>query len=970
MSDPVEVQPGDKVFTNAAGETVAVAPGFERDAMAQGFAPTETTYVKDGNDVRALSGQEAAAALTANPFASTVRGGDFFAAEERKDFESLPGRAGAFGIGAGRGLSFGASDWVGSELGGDDYRTYANKQGFYNPGTLLTGEVAGMLAPALVSGGASSGASLGLRGARLATAPARGVFALAEGAGGLATRGLVGAGLAEGGLAARAGGALARGAVEGAVFGGGAEVSKQSLAGTPLDIDKIVASAAHTAVIGGVLSGGLAVAGAGLSRLRAGRAADGLEGKMADGAIAQQAEEAGAAAEAKAIGMGAAPEAAAAARAEAHAAATETGLAARAAEQPTFGQRAVSWFEDISGEARSGKSAGQKAEALADEMAVRAVGLPRAEMRALYRQSEEAFTRVAKTVRNDIPAALGKPLSSLSKEEIAIGAEKVQGGFGSKIEDVVTRAETANGGRIEMNVKNIAEEMREKILKPLADDPSAVAQHNWAKGWIDRYEQSATAQSWRGSRDLRSSLDKRIKWGKQNLDETTATMQEMRGLLENRLVQAGEDASAKAGGSFAKEYAEAKAGYAAASTVLKGAEEADVRLLTNRGLGFSEQVGGGFGASTGATVGGAILGPAGALVGGALGYLGAAYMQRQIKLYGPQIASEMLGKLATEQVLNREIAAVSAKVSGAVKSAVSGKASGDAAKVSRFQGEIVAVEGKAANDTARAAEAKAAAKAPEKAEATSAETEAKGSKLRGVLAGAAGEAGKRAAPGAGSVAGEAKRKDERDQANLEERYRRERERVAQLVVSPARIEAQTAALAAGRADIAAGVRAQLAKHAKWLQDQAPKSAAAATSLTPHLVPDSPAPTEMAAWLRKAEGLKNPMDTLDDIGNGTASREALEALAFGYPDLHREIVTQVYQELGQAKEPVPYAKRLQLGLLLGVPTDPTMTPKFIAAAQESYKADPALSQASPPPRQGKAPDLSSAWETRTEKLLDQ
>ncbi|MCH9836733.1 hypothetical protein K0U83_13785, partial [bacterium] len=381
VPEPIE-QPGDVIMTDAEGNRVAVAPGFEREAIAQGLAPEGTQYVRDGNEIRALPGREAAAAIAANPFANFSTGQAFSQNEERKDFESIGGRAGSFGLGAARGLTFGGSDFIGSEIGGDDFRSYAKNAQLYNPGTSLAGEVTGMLAPALLTGGESAGLSLAARGARVATAPARAVFGAAEGIGGLASRGAVGLGAAEGGLAARFAGSAARGAVEGAVFGAGNEVSKQSLAGTPLDVDKIVASAAHTALIGSALSGGLTVAGAGFSRLTAGKAADGIERAAAreagavDAAVVREGESAFAAAEARAVASGATPEAAAAAGAAAkqevmstalakvNAAGMEGAAAAGAERGETMGEKAVRWFEGASGEARSGKDFGAKASQL------------------------------------------------------------------------------------------------------------------------------------------------------------------------------------------------------------------------------------------------------------------------------------------------------------------------------------------------------------------------------------------------------------------------------------------------------------------------------------------------------------------------------------------------------------------------------------------------------------------------------
>lgn len=992
MTQPVPVEPGDTIMLDAEGNRVAVAPGFEREAMAQGLAPEGQQFIRDGNEVRALAGREAAAALAENPFASLTTGQDFAQNEERKQFESIGGRVGSFGIGAGRGLSFGASDWIGSELGGEDYRNYANKAGFYNPNTVLAGEVAGMLAPALVTGGASAEAGLALRGARLATAPARAVFGAAEGLGGLATRGAVGLGAAEGGLLARGAGSLARGAVEGAVFGAGNEISKESLKGEPLDIDKIIASGAHTALIGSALSGGLTLAGAGFSRLRAGRVADGLEATMmrdagaAEGFVAREAEAAGAAAEVRAAAAGASPEAIALAGQEARTAATTTALArfeegvagAGAREGETWGEKAVRYFEAMSGEARSGKGLGEKFGQLSDEFAVKAAGAHRQKMRALYEQGDTAYQRVARMMREEIPAAGKRPLGSLNKEEIAQLGEGLKTKYGEAIDSIVTRAETANGGALDISVPDLAKKIRTELLEPLMKDPSAAAQESWLANWVERLETRGETISWRDLRDLRSGIDKRIVWGQRTHSEQLEMMKDLRRGVEDHLIDAGEWAAKKAGGSFAEEYAAAKSGYAASSWISSAAEEADVRLLTNRGFGFSEQVGGAAFGNMGATAGAALAGPLGGIVGGALGFLGGAYVNHQVRHYGAGLASDFLARAATDRVLLNEVSRLDGVIRNSVKDAVrktgerlDERAAGGAAKASRFEGEVVDVgegaaakaEGAAAKVDGASAEAveqgatraeTAAAKPAGKAEA--AELEAEKAAEETTTAKAEG----RLTPGVASAAGEKARESDRRKANVEEQYRRTRQRYAEMVANPKKLDAVVASMVGGRPDLAAGVRAKLLEQAKWLQAQAPKAPASSRTLTPHLADTTPSETQMAEWLRKRDGVENPERVIEQLGEGKATREGLMALRANYPDLHRDIVTQVYDQLGQATQPVPYEKRLQLGMLIGAPTDPTLNPSFMRAAQATYAANPSQSPKKEPPKATKTPDLAKAF----------
>lgn len=169
-------------------------------------------------------------------------------------------KAGAEGLG--RGLTFGLSDLAGRELGGEEYRKAAAARRELFPGTETAGEIAGVVAPTLLSGGS------GLVGKALGTAGAlpRGAAAL----GGLAERGvgsLVGRGAES--LAARAlqsGASLgARGLVEGALYGAGQGITEAALGDEDLTAEKLFASmgehAKGGAIMGAVTGGALGVLG-------------------------------------------------------------------------------------------------------------------------------------------------------------------------------------------------------------------------------------------------------------------------------------------------------------------------------------------------------------------------------------------------------------------------------------------------------------------------------------------------------------------------------------------------------------------------------------------------------------------------------------------------------------------------------------------------------------------------------------
>jgi hypothetical protein len=183
--------------------------------------------------------------------------------------ESDLGSSIAGGIEAGlAGATLGASTWAEAELlGMDPERMRARREGL---GSLSTGlEVAGALAPAVLSGGASLGAAGTRAGLAARAAAASPAGALARG-GALAERGL-GAALAEAPALVRTVVPVAgRGMVEGFAAGVGAEVDDAVLGERDLVAENLLAAGGMGALLGGgagALVPGLAAAGAGITKV-------------------------------------------------------------------------------------------------------------------------------------------------------------------------------------------------------------------------------------------------------------------------------------------------------------------------------------------------------------------------------------------------------------------------------------------------------------------------------------------------------------------------------------------------------------------------------------------------------------------------------------------------------------------------------------------------------------------------------
>lgn len=170
----------------------------------------------------------------------------------------------AFAAGAARGASFGLSDLALTKTGLVSPERLEKDQK-YNKVASIAGEATGVIGSAFVPG--------------LGEATA-GKLAARVGAEGIAARAL------GEGIAGRVGGAVAKGAAEGSLFGIGNAISEASLGDTDLTAEKLVAGAGIGALTGGVLSGALHGVGEGV-----GAAVTGFSGSDLQGALSEYADQ-------------------------------------------------------------------------------------------------------------------------------------------------------------------------------------------------------------------------------------------------------------------------------------------------------------------------------------------------------------------------------------------------------------------------------------------------------------------------------------------------------------------------------------------------------------------------------------------------------------------------------------------------------------------------------------------------------
>ncbi len=164
--------------------------------------------------------------------------------------------------------------------------------------------------------------------------------------------------------------------------------------------------------------------------------------------------------------------------------------------------------------------------------------------------------------------------------------------------------------------------------------------------------------------------------------------------------------------------------------------------------------------------------------------------------------------------------------------------------------------------------------------------------------------------------------------------------------------------------MAAGVRAQmyLAGVMPPLAQQAPPMLGAPQTQPSERVTEH----EQRAFLRAAETIDDPLRVLDEARRGTLTADHTKALRAVYPGLHAQLTQTIVEEIADRGEALPYESRLTVSLLLDVPTDPSLTPGYIAAAQATHAGLPDAQQQEQAMNR-RPPDISGAYGSAQERL---
>ena len=178
-----------------------------------------------------------------------------------------------------------------------------------------------------------------------------------------------------------------------------------------------------------------------------------------------------------------------------------------------------------------------------------------------------------------------------------------------------------------------------------------------------------------------------------------------------------------------------------------------------------------------------------------------------------------------------------------------------------------------------------------------------------------------------------------DKGTKEERWAKVQDTVSRLATEPEhRIEkvAQVASVQGMHPDAVAAYNARIQAGIDYVFSALPKDPNAEKGMFTPRAPWMPSEAEMARFGRRLQVVADPFSVVNELKNGTLTKDHVEALEAMYPQLLQEMRSQVARLAGSPTRPtLTTAQRSQVAVLMGGPTERGKEPRSVAQYQSVY-----------------------------------
>lgn len=139
-------------------------------------------------------------------------------------------------------------------------------------------------------------------------------------------------------------------------------------------------------------------------------------------------------------------------------------------------------------------------------------------------------------------------------------------------------------------------------------------------------------------------------------------------------------------------------------------------------------------------------------------------------------------------------------------------------------------------------------------------------------------------------------------------------------------------------EIANHLSNKLMSLASFMASKIPSGAQSINPLQPQVSADYNLSNEQAiTYMRYLRASDNPYSVVEDIKNGVFNKEGIETLRVLYPKIFESIVRQSLEKIANTKEPIPFNKKVAIGVMFGLDyVDPSMDFNFAKILQSGIQ----------------------------------
>jgi len=135
----------------------------------------------------------------------------------------------------------------------------------------------------------------------------------------------------------------------------------------------------------------------------------------------------------------------------------------------------------------------------------------------------------------------------------------------------------------------------------------------------------------------------------------------------------------------------------------------------------------------------------------------------------------------------------------------------------------------------------------------------------------------------------------------------------------------------------AAITTKLESSLAIMTEALPVNPLAGKSLFPNKTPYQPPDYDIARYNRVCAVVENPSVAIERIASGDVTKDEVDTLRKAYPDIYNQLQSDMISAMMSAEQDIPYQKKLLIEQVFGIPVDYAMTPEFTAKMQANLTA---------------------------------